>query len=136
MNELLDLIELLLKCVVVVTVVKCLVDYGKSRYYSSRIDLSYDDYMAVSHFRMCRDIVLMCGRYDKAHSEELEREIISKFHDMLTIDREHCFGIRCSTYFSADMYCIAIQRMKETGLVKKYEEVYHERSKEESTEET
>lgn len=137
MNDFLNFLEFVLKCAAVVVGVKCIVNFLKNRdnYYSSR-DFSYDDGMAINHFRLCRDIAILCGKYDNTHSEELEKEIIHKFHDMLTIDQENCFGIRCSTYFSADMYCIAIQRMKETGLVKKYEEVYHERSKEESTEET
>lgn len=137
MNDFLNFLKFVLKCAAVVVGVKCIVNFLKNQddYYSSR-DFSYYDGMALQHFRLCRDIAILCGEYDKTHSDELEKEIIHKFHDMLTIDREDCFGIRCSAYFSTDMYCIAIQRMTETGLVKKYEEVYHERSKEESTEET
>ena len=137
MSDFLNVLEFMLKCAAVVAVVKCVVTFLKNKdsHYSSR-DFSYDDVMAINHFRLCRDIAILCGKYDKTHSEELEKEIIHKFHDMLTIDREDCFGIRCSAHFSTDMYCTAIQRMTETGLVKKYEEVYNERSEEESTEET
>lgn len=127
MSDIIDFLDFVFKCAVIIVCVKCIVDYLKNNSYTSQ-DFSYSDGRAIQHFRLCRDIAILCGKYDKTHSEELEKEIISKFHDMLVIDQESYTDVRRSIYFSTDMYCIAIQRMKETGLERKYEEVYNERS--------
>lgn len=133
MNDILDFFMFVLKCLAVVSIVGSVVGALKARDAYER-KFAYNDGIACRHFILCRDISIMCEDYKRSNNPELEKEILSKFDEMLTIDRNNCFEVRCSLYFSQDMYCSAIYSMKETGLARKYEEKYHERSKEESKE--